>query len=535
VRTALRTASAFLLLAVSACDTTDPGVDDDPLPDIDEVPTGDARAYHPVVLSEADGAPGLDPLLGTPVEDVVAFAYDASAGAFVQIPVQVDERYVYDVARVYEGITDCYNTWCEDLPGHVVTLGYADARAAAGPDPTAAFDADDEVALLLADFGDPAQGHPAGVETATAVEVQVTLDGADHYAYLYRRRDPTLQPDAGKNYVAYRFDLVRPVYDVAGVGPAEFTGRLTPTDHGVSNPEQSWVETGLYRMQFADRWVMDYLAVGPRSSRSPDLLTLDIFRGTDDPTDADYDGCARWPFTGSASEGGFLVSRDGPVRAIRRFVGFNSGPLTETTWTFYPLTVETVTTPRVHRLAHGLALFLHLSEAAEGYTYAYGTGSSGAAATDEVDGAPPTFGSADYPAWQTVRAPGGGVGWAATYEVATTIPFRLPDEQPRLFYADDDALVENCDIDDVTGTTYRTALTSYRGAHGLEVPFQTSWGPGSQLPEGGLPNTDPRHVDGDTDLYALSVRRRLAFSPNPGAALAAIELTPVVTVRAYAP
>jgi hypothetical protein len=275
---------------------------------------------------------------------------------------------------------------------------------------------------------------------------------------------------------------------------------------------------------------MDHLAIGPPDARTPDLLTLDVFRGTDDPFDPAFEGCVRWPFTGSASEGGFLVNVDGPIRAIRHLIGFNSGPLTEVMWTFYPLTVETVTTPRVHRLNHGFALFLHLSSEAEGYTYARGTGTA-ASATDVVDEGDPGFGSVDLPAWQTLTGPGGG--WAIAYDVETDIPFQLPDEQPRLFYEDDGGLMENCDIDDVTGPTFKRAYTSYRGAHGVEVPFQSPWGPDSQNPEGGLPNTDPRQVDQSTSLYNLSVRRHLAFGPDPAAALAATQRRPAVITRPY--
>jgi hypothetical protein len=523
----------LLVLALGACDLTDPYVATDSTPLTGGVTLDDERAYHPIVLSQADGASGLSVLNNTRVGDIVAFAYDASAGAFAQIPVQVDERYVYDAARVYQGVTSCAGNWCTNVTGHVVTLGYADRNAAAGPDPSNKFDSDDEVALMLSDFGDPAQGHPNGVDARTAVEVKVTLDGADSYAYLYKRRGNALQPSAGRDYVAYRFDTVNPTYDVVGVAPQDFTGQLTPTNHGVSNPERTSVDAEGYRMEFADRWVMDHLAIGPPDARTPDLLTVNMMRGTDNPTRPDFDGCVRWPFTGSASEGGFLVNVDGPIRAIRRFIGFNSGPLTEMTWVFYPYSVETVTTPRVHRLNHGLAQFFHLSAAAEGYTYAYGTG-TGPPATDVVDEGDPGFGSVDLPAWQTLTGPD-GAGWALLYGLETDIPFHLPDEQPRLFYEDDGGLMENCDIDDVTGSTYRTALTSYRGAHGVEVPFQTSWGAGSQNPEGGLPNTDPRHESQTNALYHISFTRRIAFGPDPAAALTAMQVTPTVTTRRYNP
>lgn len=540
-----RPASLLLLvLVLGACDADAP-VDPMDAPALaDAGSPGDPRAYHPVVLSAHEGF-DLGPLLNAPVRDLVAFAFDAARSAFVQIPVQVDERYVYDAAQLYEGITTCQGGWCEDLPGHVVTLDYADSDHAAGPDPNNRFDADDEAVLLLSDFGNPTQGHPPGVYTQTRVEVKATFGDGDSYAYLYRRSDGSLDSSAGRNYVTYHFETVNPVYDRVGVRPGDFTGQLTSTYHGVSNPEESWVETASYRMQFADRWVLDHLAVGPPESRSPDLLTYDAFRGTDNPNNPGFTGCVRWTFTGSASEGGFLVNRDGPIRGIRRMLGFNSGPITEVRWTFYPHGAAMRMAYRLHHVGHGLALFLHLSDAATGYVHGYGTHRGGLVATDPVDGSDPGFGRVRLPewqpftelsrsddgAWQTLSDPTGGYGWALLYGVESTIPFHRPDEQPSLFYRDDGALFENCNIDDVTGSNFDETFTTYRGAHGIEVPQQSPWGPGTHLEDGGLPNTDPRHEDKDTPRYDLTLHRLFAFGPDPAAALEAVRQSPTVTTR----
>ncbi len=172
--------------------------------------------FAPALKDEArlDAPAGSDPrpvvLVGseTPLLEqaapgnIVAFAF--RGGVFEPVPVQVDERFRYDLATVYTGMEprDCpRRAWCRDLDGQVEILGYADPTTHVGPDPDPAFDADDEVALMVADFGERTDAHPPGVDPETATEVAAETGGERRFAYLYVRTDPALDPAAGRRYV----------------------------------------------------------------------------------------------------------------------------------------------------------------------------------------------------------------------------------------------------------------------------------------------------------------------------------------------
>ncbi len=468
----------FLLLApflfLSACDSLDPEL----TAESSDAPaasagTNDARRFRPVVLSGVDGA-NLGPLIGSAPGDIVAFAYDASSGKFSQIPVQVDERFVYDLADAYEGITECHydpvtNTYgnsCDNLPGHVVTLGYSDPQTAIGPDPTPTLDANDEVALLLSDFGSLGVGHPKKVVKTTRVQVAVAVGGTTYYAYLYRRSHPSLDPSARTDYVTNDFNLVNGSYSTYNiVGVPGNSGTVPPPGFGASNPENTVISGQSYSVDFADRWIMDGLRIGAPNSFSADLLDVDMI---------EFSGgsCGRTPYTASLGEGAIVVNRDGPVRAIRRVVGFNSGPLTDMTWTFYPYGFETFVNYRVHPIGVSIRSFLDLSDAVTTHTYNAG-------------GDPATV------SWQTMALPGLG-GWAIVNDVRTNIAF---SPAPAFFYRNDAGPA--CPFDN----------TYFRAAHGVQVPDQPT------------PNTDPRRGP----AQYLTFRRTFGFGPDPGAALTALQ------------
>ncbi len=452
----------------------------------------DARRFHPIVLSEHEGA-DLGRLVGADPGDIVAFAYDTASRQFRQIPVQADERFVYDVALIYEGLPGCpyspstgsYGSVCNDLDGYVTMLGYADPNTVVGPDPDPTFDDEDELALLLSDFGDQGRGHPRGVRNNTRTEVTGTLSGTTYYAYLYVRRSSTLTPSAGQDYVDYSFDLVNEPYNRIGILGLNSDRYPPPPDHGASNPENTVVTGQWYEVEFADRWIMDVLRIGEPGGLSEDLLELDQIRFSDDPSTPEKEGCGRTSWSASQGEGGFLVNRDGPVRAIRRIIGFNSGPLTELTWTFYPYNIQVEAFYRVHPMPQP-KMFFDLSDAVTTHSYAYGDGN-----------APLSF-------WQTLALPSLG-GWALLSDFTTDIAF---SPGPRPFYKDD-ASDTQCTFDN----------TYHRAAHGMEVPFQ-----GTDVM---TPNTDPSMGPANQ----LEFRRNQAFGPDSEAARDALLEVVAITTR----
>lgn len=428
------------------------------------VPAGDAPDPRPVVVTGAE----LDPLLGVAPDDVVAFVFER--GQWRQIAVQVDERFVYDPAVGYRGLD-----LRRDPTGAMRALGYADPGTLVGSDPNRDLDADDEVALLLADFGAEGVGHPEGVVARTGTEVAATAGGATRYAYLYRRATPRLDPAAGADLVRYdpsfRRGSYRQAYDREGRSPPR-RPRLV-RDPYVSNPENTTVRTPYYALGFSDRWILNEL----RIENGPDILDVDVMGSP-------IGNCARSPYTASLGRGAFLVNRDGPVRGIRRVIGFNSGSLTEVEWVFYPRLAEARLTLRVHPLP-GPAVYIDHSAAAQGMRLRTSTSN-----WVEIDGRPDRLGGA-APAWAMVTGRQGS--YVVDYRVESS-GLRLP---PVVGVYEDDARprATPCLLDG-----------SFYGAHGLRLG-------------GEIANTDPsRGRAGD-----LRIRRRFAFGGNPEASLRALQ------------
>ncbi|MEM1043396.1 MAG: hypothetical protein AAGI91_12300 [Bacteroidota bacterium] len=463
---------------------------------INQTPTAAALLLLALLAASAQAQPDFRPvvltgeqtprLLGAAPDEVVAFAF--RDGGFVPIPVQVDERFVYDLAAAYPPDLeprDCpRRAWCRDLQGQVVGVGYADPGTHVGADPDPAFDALDELALMLRDFGEATETDPPGVDPASRTVVEVEVEGAIRFAYLYRRTDA---PKIDAGYVAYAFALESgpylETYDHSGRRPPILGfpyGFPSGTRVG-SNPEDSHVTTAHYRLGFADRWIADDL----RLAGGPDLLDVDMIG-------FGLGICWRTPYTASLSEGAFTVNRSGPVRALRGAVGFNSGPLVEQTWVFYDRMIETRSALRVHPVP-GVMSYLDLSEAARGMTYTDANHSYGV----PVDGAPDALRD-EAPTWQAVSGPQGTL---VTHHALATGTFT---PAVRSYYEDDRRPhYAACVGDD-----------GFYGAHGFRVAET-------------IPNTDPRQGE----AVRLGLTRRIVVGGAVEETVAALQTSLTVTVR----
>ena len=94
------------------------------------------------------------------------------------------------------------------------------------------------------------------------------------------------------------------------------------------NPENSTVTTPYYTDHFSDRWLNDQLKVTTAGSSGVDIL---------DRAKAQFapGNCGRSEDTFNDAEGAFIANKSGPVRAIRSYIGANSGPLTQREHIFY--------------------------------------------------------------------------------------------------------------------------------------------------------------------------------------------------------
>ena len=205
------------------------------------------RPADPVVLTGAD----LPRLQGAAPGKVLAFHY--LNNAWKQVPVQVDERAVLDLAKPKNAAP----------VGHTF-LTYTDPNTFTGPDPDATLDANDEVAFMGIDSGvkAPADSAPPGVVAGSGVEVKIVDslgEPSPSYLYLFRQTG-NLDPAAGKRYVNYTFNLLSGDYKTTyrlGAGP---------------NPENSTVTTDFYSHHFSDRWKDDALRITAPQSSGVDIL-----------------------------------------------------------------------------------------------------------------------------------------------------------------------------------------------------------------------------------------------------------------------
>ncbi len=332
------------------------------------------RPADPVVVSGSQ----TEALLGSDPRTIVAFRVDQRR-RWRQIPVQVDERRDVNLGDVYNGTRE-----------GIEINTYADPSTLTGADPIPSLDDDDEIALMARHAGARrGRGHwrklPRRLRRRDAVELRITdpRSGARRWAYLLDAAATKRDPSAGKNLVEYRFRLL------SGGYPASYQFRDGP------NPESSVVETGSYRLRFTDRWINDVIEIRRPGTETADLL---------DRRKAQFGPgfCGRSTDTFTDGEGAFVANIDGPVRAIRSYVGANSGPMTQREHIFYARREDTTTFLRVHQIP-GVMEFFDYAPTPERMYYRSST-----SAAVPIDGSPDPIPEA-APEWEQVYGPHGAV------------------------------------------------------------------------------------------------------------------------------
>ncbi len=378
--------------------------------------------------------------------DLVAFSWD---GSWNQIPVQVDEREVMDLNRMYtNGRPSCSDPCYNNPPnGGAIHPEFTDPDTFVGGDSDPTLDSNDEVALMAFDAGGQATtpNAPGGVDPTSAVEVTISdpIDGGVGYVYLFADTSG-LDPAAGRDYVDYEFNLANGPYKTGAYNPA---GAAPGAGMNFGpRPESSSVVTENYRRGFTDRWYDNELRILRGGASGVDILDRH-----DDQFDALDASCIRTQDTFRHGEGAFVANTDGPVRAIRDFVGANSGPHVQRQHVFYGGLEVINTFLRVHPIP-GVMDFFDYSEAGLGLTYENGVMTpagvvSGTPAGGVViDGQPDAVtgaGTAGLPGFESVDGPQGAL--TMTQRVLTN----NPDPAYRLVYRDGNVLGQNlCTGDD---------------------------------------------------------------------------------------
>jgi hypothetical protein len=91
-----------------------------------------------------------------------------------------------------------------------------------------------------------------------------------------------------------------------------------PGGNGGGNPEDTSVETAWYRRHWRENWLSDSLTF----SSGENILLLQDFQFK--PSN-----CGRHVGTFRKSRTAFIANKSGPLRAVRSWVGANSGTLTQ--------------------------------------------------------------------------------------------------------------------------------------------------------------------------------------------------------------
>lgn len=330
------------------------------------------RPADPIVLTGAN----LPSLASAKPVQLVGFA--ATATAWRQIPIQIDERAVLNFGRVYHGATNNVNV-----------LGYTSNKTWAGKDPTKTFDANDELAFMARDAGvlSSLATRPAGT-AAGGVQVKIVdplVPGSESYAYLFRKSPgSTLKSGAGKKYVTYKFKVL------GGAYKTKYKYTAGP------NPENSLVTAPYYTHHFSDRWASDSIQITAPSASRADIL--DRHKSLFAPGN-----CGRSEDTFDAGEGAFITNTSGAVRAIRSYIGANSGPNTQREHVFYDRREDIRTSLRVHAIP-GIMDFFDYSPAANGMTYRNDLNQGGFT----INGVPDTP-VAGAPTWEQVTGAQGSL------------------------------------------------------------------------------------------------------------------------------
>jgi hypothetical protein len=336
-------------------------------------PISQTRSTDPVLISGAT-VPSLN---GVPVGAIVAFRW---ANGWGQIPVQIDERKTVELNTVYGKPANTTN------PVNVVVFADPKTFVGAGSGKLAPLDHITVMARALGSQTPPGFTEPPGVLHNTGVRVQVKdpLTGAIGYFYLFRRSSTALVPGMGHHNVAYSFNLLSGGY------------KTTYNVDAGPNPENSTVSTASYTRHFGDRWLDDVITVKAGNATRVDVV--DRHKALFAPGN-----CARSEDTFDNGEGAFIANIVGPLRAIRSYIGANSGPYTERTQIFYDQREDIVTDLRVHAIPSVMD-FWDYSPAAAGMRYRNDRNLVGVV----VDGSPDTPASG-APLWEKVDGAQGSI------------------------------------------------------------------------------------------------------------------------------
>ena len=351
---------------------------------------GERDAHAGTVTVPPDARPGV------PVDEIAAYSF--RDGKWVEIPVQVDERFPYFLANpnsdfgVYSG-TDEELTYEWDVESWMKTAGECEAAYPPGveatQDPATTLDDDDEIVFMASDAGEQVEldtQGPAGTgDQRHEIALVDPLDPTtQRYVYLFTKPGGS-SFDETNGYVTYdrddnadeyidqnRFERNDPELvgsSNTGYGPnlsGTVCGDNLRTDDQVETQYQSTdrfprdgvrVTTDAYSWYASGRWMVREMRVAkpqqdpdsPGIEYGPDLVDRWKGRAFQQSPDSSIsvvgfeDEQVNWE-----GNSALLGERAGPVRAIRETWGADSGTNVTKTETFYRNAISYRYRVRVH-------------------------------------------------------------------------------------------------------------------------------------------------------------------------------------------
>ena len=321
---------------------------------------------------------------GVPVDEVAAYRWDGKR--FVEVPVQVDERFPHFLANgnsdfgLYSG-TDEELTYAWDVEAWNRTTGECSAQHPPGttatPDPVPGLDDDDEVVVMADDAGSRAPVAAPGPKRTSGTRQEVALvdpldPGTQRYVYLFQRPGGS-RFDASNGYVDFRREADADQWidrrsfaegdpeqlgsSNTGYGP-NLEGSVCDPDGTVRPSTDRFprdghvVTTDAYRMVATGRWMLREMHVASptrRDSYGPDLIDRWKGRAFQQSPDSVVslvgfeDEQVNWE-----ANSALLGWKAGPVRALREVWGADSGTNVTKLETYYRDAVAYRYRVRVH-------------------------------------------------------------------------------------------------------------------------------------------------------------------------------------------
>lgn len=370
---------------------------------------------------------------GVPAERIVAFAF--RKGSWKQVPLQVDERHTVDVRQLYP--PGNFPPYVGNNDPDFDLEVYADPKTRSGADANPNLDTDDQISFMAGDTGlkvPAGAGAPEWTDpgSGTGIKVADPVGGGSAYLYLFRSLRP-MDQSAGRDYVDYDFRLTNLTEGQTLLDNYSYIGGF--------NPEDSTVTTDNYSLHSVDRWMEDEMKITAGNANGTDILDREVAQATKLSCGrSEFTFSGRWQqdtWAGNNSstdnEGTYIAVIDGPVRAIRSYMGANSGPYVQREHIYYRDHEQNTIFLRVHVMTD-LYAWTDYAQSAIGMTYRDMKNTTGVTVDGQPDSLTPAttedVANGAY-GWQQVSGPQG----TATTVVGSDTD--IPNASFGTYYLDD--------------------------------------------------------------------------------------------------